>query len=118
MHYRALLDQHINPTIGAVPLGRLSAPGVRSWYASTLVDKPTSGVCPAAVNTSKRLRPWHASGFETNFRRIYGAAGQHSSSRESWAQALELLGNIRRPAADRIRAVLRTGQPGSSAEST
>jgi hypothetical protein len=48
----------------------------------------------------------------------YSAAGQHSSARESWAQALELLGNIRPPDADRIRAALRTGQPGSSAEST
>lgn len=48
----------------------------------------------------------------------YSAAGQHSSARESWAQALELLGNIRPPDADRISVALRTGQPGSSAEST
>jgi integrase len=40
-HYRATLDAHINPTLGAVPLRALNPATVRAWYASTLTDRPT-----------------------------------------------------------------------------
>ncbi len=40
-HYGKLLDEHIEPTFGALPIGSISADDVRAWYAKTLTDKPT-----------------------------------------------------------------------------
>lgn len=40
-HYRKLLDEHLVPTFGALPLRSITADDVRAWYAVTLTDKPT-----------------------------------------------------------------------------
>jgi integrase len=41
LHYRALLDQHITPALGKIPLGYLTAPAVRAWHANLDKDAPT-----------------------------------------------------------------------------
>ena len=41
VHYRALLDAHIQPDLGDVPLRQLTAADVRAWYATTALGKPT-----------------------------------------------------------------------------
>ena len=40
-HYRKLLDEHLLPTFGALPLASITADDVRAWYARTLTGKPT-----------------------------------------------------------------------------
>lgn len=40
-HYTKLLDEHIEPTFGSLPLASITADDVRAWYAATLTDKPT-----------------------------------------------------------------------------
>lgn len=40
-HYRKLLDEHIEPTFGLLPIASITADDVRAWYAATLTDKPT-----------------------------------------------------------------------------
>lgn len=40
-HYRKLLDEHLLPTFGALPIASITADDVRDWYAATLPDKPT-----------------------------------------------------------------------------
>ena len=40
-HYRALLDQHIIPGLGSVPLTALTPHAIRAWHCGTLVDRPT-----------------------------------------------------------------------------
>ncbi|WP_280491082.1 tyrosine-type recombinase/integrase [Nocardia asiatica] len=40
-HYRDLLDDHLLPTFGALPLASITADDVHDWYAVTLTDKPT-----------------------------------------------------------------------------
>ena len=51
VHYQALLDQHINPTLGSVPLGHLTRPGgaqlVRD-HARRQADLPHPRLRPAA----------------------------------------------------------------------
>jgi hypothetical protein len=39
--YRALLTNHIKPTLGDTPIGELTAPAVRAWYAE-LATGPTT----------------------------------------------------------------------------
>jgi integrase len=41
IHYQTLLDEHIKPTLGRVPLKTITPETVRGWHATTLVDKPT-----------------------------------------------------------------------------
>jgi hypothetical protein len=43
VHYRALLDAHIKPDLGDVPLRQLTAADVRPWYATTALGKPKLG---------------------------------------------------------------------------
>lgn len=40
-HYSAILESHIAPKLGAIPVANLKPAAVRAWYARTLVDKPT-----------------------------------------------------------------------------
>ncbi|MGV0778729.1 tyrosine-type recombinase/integrase [Mycolicibacterium elephantis] len=40
-HYTKLLDDHLYPTFGALPIVSITADDVRDWYAGTLADKPT-----------------------------------------------------------------------------
>ncbi|MGB8391580.1 MAG: integrase, partial [Mycobacterium sp.] len=40
-HYEALLTDHINQALGDVELTTLTPQTVRSWYATSLTDKPT-----------------------------------------------------------------------------
>jgi integrase len=40
-HYRQLLDQHILPELGELPLADITSDRVREWYADTLTDKPS-----------------------------------------------------------------------------
>ncbi|MGB3673586.1 MAG: site-specific integrase [Candidatus Nanopelagicales bacterium] len=40
-HYRALLDEHIEPTFGTLPIASITPDDVRAWYAATLTGKPT-----------------------------------------------------------------------------
>jgi len=40
-HYRGLLDRFIIPTLGTVPMDRLTAPTVRTWYATLDASRPT-----------------------------------------------------------------------------
>ncbi|AFM16981.1 site-specific recombinase XerD [Mycolicibacterium chubuense NBB4] len=40
-HYRKLLDEHIEPTFGTLPIASISADDVRGWYAATLTNRPT-----------------------------------------------------------------------------
>jgi integrase len=40
-HYTSLFEEHINPVLGNIPLANLTTEAVRSWHATTLVDKPT-----------------------------------------------------------------------------
>jgi integrase len=39
--YSMLLEAHLIPAFGSLPLGSITADDVRSWYATTLVDRPT-----------------------------------------------------------------------------
>lgn len=57
-HYRALLDQHILPTFGNMPVRRLSPAPIREWHARTCPHAPTlrahcyrllSAICATAV---------------------------------------------------------------------
>lgn len=41
IHYRALLDKHIIPGLGSVPLMAVTPEAIRVWYSATLVDRPT-----------------------------------------------------------------------------
>jgi integrase len=41
IHYRQLLDDHLVPKLGALPLTDITADDVRTWYAATLTDKPS-----------------------------------------------------------------------------
>ena len=41
LHYRKLLDNHILPELGDMPLASITADTVRAWHAATLADKPT-----------------------------------------------------------------------------
>ena len=58
IHYQDLLDRFITPKLGEKNVGDLTPALIRSWYAKTLVDKPTmrahaygllSSVCATAV---------------------------------------------------------------------
>src|SRR4051794_334633 len=40
-HYRALLDAHLLPTFGALPIRRVSPAAVREWHARTALSTPT-----------------------------------------------------------------------------
>jgi integrase len=40
-HYRKLLDRHIVPSLGALPIASITADDVKGWYANTLTDRPT-----------------------------------------------------------------------------
>jgi integrase len=40
-HYETLLAEHINPVLGDTDLTTLTPQTVRSWYATTLADRPT-----------------------------------------------------------------------------
>ncbi|UHJ55720.1 tyrosine-type recombinase/integrase [Mycolicibacterium fortuitum] len=40
-HYQKLLDEHLLPTFGALPIASIAADDVRDWYARTLTDRPT-----------------------------------------------------------------------------
>lgn len=40
-HYTKLLDDHLYPTFGALPIASITTDDVRDWYAATLADKPT-----------------------------------------------------------------------------
>ena len=42
LHYTDLLDKHITPTLGRVPLAALTADTVNKWYSTLLTDKPTA----------------------------------------------------------------------------
>ncbi|MGV0717864.1 tyrosine-type recombinase/integrase [Mycolicibacterium sp. XJ662] len=41
-HYESLFNEHIKPTsIAKIPIAAITPQAVRSWYANTLVDRPT-----------------------------------------------------------------------------
>lgn len=40
-HYRKLLDEHLLPAFGSLPLVSITGDDVREWYAKLLPDKPT-----------------------------------------------------------------------------
>ena len=40
-HYRSLLDTHLMPTFGALPLAKLNADDVTAWHARMGGDRPT-----------------------------------------------------------------------------
>lgn len=40
-HYRGLLDDHLLPTFGALPVAAITIADVDAWYARTLTDAPT-----------------------------------------------------------------------------
>jgi integrase len=40
-HYRRLLDHHILPALGDMPLSDITADDVRAWHAELLTDRPT-----------------------------------------------------------------------------
>ena len=40
-HYRRLLDEHILPKLGRLPISSIDVDDVKRWYAKTLVDRPT-----------------------------------------------------------------------------
>ena len=40
-HYRKLLDQHILPALGALPLASITADDIRAWHAKTAKGTPT-----------------------------------------------------------------------------
>ncbi len=40
-HYTKLLDEHLVPTFGALPIASITGDDVRDWYAVTLTGKPT-----------------------------------------------------------------------------
>ena len=65
--YEGQLRLHILPTLGAVPLGRLSPAVVRRWYASLVADGPggsTTAKCyrllRAILNTEVNVQPSQA----------------------------------------------------------
>ena len=41
LHYEAILEKHISPKLGAIAVSNLKPATIRTWYASTLADKPT-----------------------------------------------------------------------------
>lgn len=41
-HYRNLLDRHLLPTLGPLPVRSITPAAVRSWYALTAPDTPTT----------------------------------------------------------------------------
>lgn len=41
-HYRTLLDRHLRPTFGDVPLKHISPDLVRDWYSTTCLSTPTT----------------------------------------------------------------------------
>jgi integrase len=41
VHYRKLLDHHILPTLGSIPMRRLSPATVREWHARAALGSPT-----------------------------------------------------------------------------
>ena len=40
-HYRRILDAHLKPKFGTLPLASITSAEVRDWYAELLPDKPT-----------------------------------------------------------------------------
>ncbi|MQY22690.1 tyrosine-type recombinase/integrase [Nocardia macrotermitis] len=40
-HYQDILDDHIFPELGTLPLKSISREDVREWYDATLIDRPT-----------------------------------------------------------------------------
>ena len=57
-HYRAILAQHISPTLGKVAVINLTPEAVRSWHAATLADRPVMrthayGLLHAAMATAQ-----------------------------------------------------------------
>jgi integrase len=107
--YTWLCGKHINPYLGAVPLGRLSTPMIRDWRAKLLRD----GVSvPMAAKAYRLLRSILTTAVEEdkivarNPCRIRGAGTEHAPERPvlTVAQVFELaelvgrrpIGNIRR----------------------
>ena len=41
IHYTSIFDQHISPKLGGIAIANLTPALVRSWYATTLTDRPT-----------------------------------------------------------------------------
>ncbi|RIS63380.1 integrase [Mycobacteroides abscessus] len=41
IHYTSILETHIAPKLGAIPISSLTPATVRTWHAATLTDKPT-----------------------------------------------------------------------------
>lgn len=41
IHYSSLLSDHISPVLGEIGVSNLKPATVRSWYATTLIDRPT-----------------------------------------------------------------------------
>lgn len=40
--YASILDRHLDPAFGTVPLNNITAAAVRAWYSRTLPDSPTA----------------------------------------------------------------------------
>jgi len=41
IHYTSIFSNHIEPKLGGIAVGNLTPATIRSWYAATLVDRPT-----------------------------------------------------------------------------
>src|SRR6476619_2269774 len=41
IHYETIFREHIEPKLGGIAVGNLTPATIRSWYAATLVDRPT-----------------------------------------------------------------------------
>jgi integrase len=41
IHYTQIVQNHISPALGSIPISNLRPVTVRTWYANALVDKPT-----------------------------------------------------------------------------
>jgi hypothetical protein len=62
-HYERIFGEHINPSLGRLPLRSITTEAVRHWHATTLVGKPTYrahayGLLHAILATRRRGRAY------------------------------------------------------------
>ena len=69
--YRALLTNHIKPTLGDTPIGELTAPDVRTWYAELATGATAKAHAYQLLRSARPLSPtdcWQPTSARSNGR--------------------------------------------------
>lgn len=105
-HYSDLLEQHILPELGTLPLRSISRGDIESWYGRTLVDRPTYRAHAYSLLRTIFATAEHEGRVESNPVQIRGA-GAVESVHEAPPATLEQLATITELMPERLRLMVQ-----------